>query len=82
MSELRTDAALEVSNLGKDYDEIVALDDVTFSIPRAELVASDLVALTRAEQQGERRRDVHAGNGVRRQDVGVPVIAHGLRRAG
>ena len=51
-------------------------------IPRAELVASDLVALTRAEQQGERRRDVHAGNSVRRQDVGVPVIAHGLRRAG
>jgi ABC-2 type transport system ATP-binding protein len=39
MKEMRRDAALDVSNLGKEYDEIVALDDVSFSIPRAELVA-------------------------------------------
>jgi len=39
MNERQSQAALEVASLGKEYDEIIALDDVTFSIPRAELVA-------------------------------------------
>ena len=39
MSETRSDVALEISNLGKEYDEITALDDVSMAISHGQLVA-------------------------------------------